>query len=120
MHAIPTVHTDYVEAPPAARIWRPWTIWLPCVLAFIWSVFLIYIDFVAALASLLNDNAEPQTGWVYPAVIGQCVLAAASVFALRVGLKSPSRRRAAAITAWMIIPLGLGWLVLTARLLGGS
>jgi len=32
----------------------------------------------------------------------------------------PARRRAAAITAWMIIPAGLGWLVLTARLLGGS
>jgi hypothetical protein len=89
------------------------------VLAFLWSGFLIFIDIVFTLASLLNDNAEPQTGWVYPAVIGQCVLAAASVFALRVGLKSPARRRAAAITAWMIIPLGFGWLVLTGRLLGG-
>jgi hypothetical protein len=116
---MPTVHADYVEAPPAARIWRPWTIWLPCVLAFLWSGFLVFSDVIVALASLLNDNAEPQTGWVYPAVIGQCVLAAASVFALRVGLKSPARRRAAAITAWMIIPLGFGWLVLTGRLLGG-
>ena len=115
-----TVHTDYVEAPPAARIWRPWTIWLPCVMAFFWSGFLIFLDVVFTLASLLNDNAEPQTGWVYPAVIGQCVLAGASVVALLVGLRSPSRRRAAAITAWMIIPVALGWLVLTGRLLGGS
>jgi len=110
----------YVEAPPAARIWRPWTIWLPCVLAFFWSGFLIFLDVVFALASLLNDNAEPQTGWVYPAVIGQCVLAGASVVALLVGLRSPSRRRTAAITAWMIIPVGLGWLVLIGRLLAGS
>jgi hypothetical protein len=90
------------------------------VLAFLWSGFLVFSDVIVALASLLNDNAEPQTGWVYPAVIGHCVLAAASVLALRVGLRSPSRRRAAVITAWMIIPVGLGWLALTARLLGGS
>ena len=108
-HAVPAVHTDYVEAPPAARIWRPWTIWLPCVLAFLWSGFLIFGDVIVTLASLLNDNTEPQTGWVYPAVIGHCVLAGASVLALRVGLRSPSRRRAAAVAAWMIIPVGLGW-----------
>src|SRR5215470_6117958 len=81
---------------------------------------LIFGDVIVTLASLLNDNAEPQTGWVYPAVIGHCVLAAASVLALRVGLKSPARRRAAAITAWMIIPVGIGWAALTARLLGAS
>ena len=102
------MHTDCVEALPAARIWRPWTIWLPCVLAFLWSGLLILGDVIVALASLLNDNAEPQTGWVYPAVIGHCILAGASVVALRVGLKSPARRRAAAIAAWMIIPVGLG------------
>ena len=89
-------------------------------LAFLWSGLLILGDVIVALASLLNDNAEPQTGWVYPAVIGQCVLAGASVVALLVGLRSPSRRRTAAITAWMIIPVGLGWFLLTARLLGGS
>jgi hypothetical protein len=37
-----------------------------------------------------------------------------------VGLRSPSRRRAAAVTAWMIIPVGLGWLVLIGRLFAGS
>ena len=117
---MPTVHTVCVEAPPAARTWRPWTIWLPCVLAFLWSGFLIFGDVIVTLASLLNDNTEPQTGWFYPAVIGHCVLAAASVIALRVGLKSPSRRRAAAIAAWMIIPVGLGWAALIPRLLGGA
>lgn len=55
------------KSPPPARTWRPWTIWLPCVLAFLWSGFLIFSDVIVALASLLNDNAEPQTSWVYPA-----------------------------------------------------
>ena len=61
------MHTAYVDFTPPARTWRPWTIWLPCVLAFLWSGFLIFSDVIAALVSLLNDNAEPQTGWVYPA-----------------------------------------------------
>ena len=104
-----------MEGSPAAR-----TIWLPCVLAFLWSGFLIFGDVVVTLASLLSDNAEPHTGWVYLAVIGHCVLAGASVVALRVGLRSASRRRAAAIAAWMIILVGLGWAALIARLLGGS
>jgi hypothetical protein len=117
---VPTVHTAYVEVTPAAGKSRPRTIWLPCVLAFVWSVFLIFADVVAALASNLTDSAPPRQGWVYPAIIGHCVLAGASVVALVTGLRFPSRRRAAAITAWMIIPVGLGWLVLIPRLLGGS
>jgi hypothetical protein len=118
--AVPPVHTAYVEATPPARQSRPRTIWLPCVLAFLWSVFLIFADIVVALASNLTDTAPPRQGWVYPAVIGNCVLAVASVLALITGLRFPARRRAAAITAWMIIPVGLGWLVLIPRLLGGS
>ena len=82
--------------------------------------FLIFADIVVALAGNLSDTAPPREGWVYPAIIGQCVLAGASVLALVTGLRFPARRRVAAITAWMIIPVGLGWLVLTSRLLGGS
>ena len=112
---MPAGHTAHVEGSPAAR-----TIWLPCVLAFLWSGFLIFAEVVLALLSNLSDTAPPRQSWVYPAVIGHCVLAGASVLALVTGLRLPSRRRAAAITAWMIIPVGLGWLVLTSRLLGGS
>ena len=118
---VPAVHTAYVEATPAARTWRPWTIWLPCVLAFLWSLFLIFLEIVAVLLSNFTDSGPPPpAGWIYPAVIGHCVLAVASVLALVTGLRVPSRRRAAAITAWIIIPVGLGWLLLTSRLLGGS
>jgi hypothetical protein len=110
-----TVHNAYVEAAPPA-----WTIWLPCALAFLWSIFLIFIEFFLALYSNFTDSTPPPMGWVYPAIYGHCVLAGASVLALVVGLRYPSRRRAAAITAWLIIPVALGWLVLIANLLGGS
>ena len=117
---MPAVHTAYVEATTAAQTWRPWTIWLPCVLAFLWSGFLIYGELVVALLSNLTDSGRPPPqGWVDPAIIGHFVLAGVSVLALITGLRVPSRRRAAAITAWMIIPAGLGWLLLTVRLLGG-
>ena len=118
---MPAVHTAYVEATTAAQTWRPWTIWLPCVLAFLWSGFLIYGELVVALLSNLTDSGRPPPqGWVDPAIIGHLVLAGASVVALIIGLEYPARRRAAAITAWIIIPVGLGWLLLTSRLLGGS
>ena len=115
------MHTAYVDATPAARTWRPWTLWLPCVLAFLWSGFLIIGEIFVVLVSNLSDSGPPPpAGWIYPAVIGHCVLAVASVLALVTGLRVPSRRRAAAITVWIIIPVGLGWLLLTSRLLGGS
>jgi hypothetical protein len=109
------MHTDYVDATPPAR-----TIWLPCVLAFLWSIFLIFVDIVLDLLSNFTDSAPPPQGWVDPAIYGHCVLAGASVVALIVGLKRPSRRRAAAITAWLIIPVGFAWLVLAMRLLAGA
>ena len=75
---------------------------------------------VLSLLSNLTDSAPPPQGWVDPAIIGHCVLAGVSVLALVIGQRVPSRRRAAAITAWMVIPVGLGWLVLCTRVLGGS
>lgn len=114
------MHTAYVEAMPPAREKRLPAIWLPCVLAFLWTGFLIFAEVVLALLSNLTDSAPPREGWIYPAVIGHCVLAVACVLALVTGLRSPDRRRAAAITAWVIIPVGLGWFVLIPRLLGGS
>jgi hypothetical protein len=110
-----------VKVTPAARAgeaWRPWTIWLPCVLAFLWSGLLIVAD---DFASLMGSWDTPQRGlgWITAARIGHSVLAAASVLALVIGLSFPSWRRAAAITAWMIIPIGLGWVPI-ARLIGSS
>src|SRR5215831_17531600 len=110
-----------MKVTPAARageVWRPWTIWLPSVLAFLWSGLLIVAD---DFASLMGGWDTPQRGlgWIMAARIGHSVLAAVSVLALVIGLSFPSWRRAAAITAWMIIPIGLG-LVPLARLIGSS
>jgi hypothetical protein len=57
---------------------------------------------------------------LWAGVAGHCALAAASVLVLVAGLSLPSRRRAAVITAWMIIPLGFGWALLTGHLISGS
>jgi hypothetical protein len=108
----------YVESAPPAREWRPWTLWLPCVLALLWSLFLIFADFLAAVFANFTDSAPPNESWVDPTIIGHCILAGASVVALVVGLRNPARRRAAIITAWVIIPVGLGWLALMPRVLG--
>ena len=114
------MHTAHMDVKPADRTRRPWTIWLPGALAFLWSLFLIFTDVILSLLSNLTDSAPPPQGWVNPAIIGHCVLAGVSVLALVIGLRVPSQRRAAAITAWLVIPAGLGWLVLCMRLLGGS
>ena len=110
-----------MKVRPAARAggaWRPWTIWLPSVLAFLWSGLLIVADDFAVLMGSW-DTPQRGLGWITTARIGHSVLAAASVLTLAIGLSFPSRRRAAAITAWMIIPIGLCWVPL-ARLIGSS
>jgi hypothetical protein len=118
--AVPPVHTACVEVAAPARKWRPWTLWLPCVLALLWSGFLILADIFVALASNMTDSAPPREGWVDPAIIGHFALAGASVLALVTGLRVPARRRAATIAAWLIIPVGFAWFALIPRLLGGS
>ena len=50
------VDTAYVEGTAAAATWRPWTIWLPSVVAFLWSGFLIFAEIVAVLLSNLSDR----------------------------------------------------------------
>jgi hypothetical protein len=46
--------------------------------------------------------------------------AAARVVVLGAGIRRPSWRRAAVITAWMIIPAGFAWFLLAGRLASGS
>lgn len=111
-----------MEATPAVqtgRTWRPWTVWLPGVLALAWSLLLIVADNLAGVMGSW-DTPAPGLRWLWVGVIGHCALAAASVLVLVVGLSSPSRLRAAAITAWMIIPVGFGWALLTGHLISGS
>jgi hypothetical protein len=109
-----------MSAPlPNARpggTWRPWTIWLPGALAVAWSVLLMIAD---GLSGVMGSWDIPPPGlmrWVRAGVIGHCLLMAVSVLVLGAGLRFPSQRRAAAVTAWVIIPVGFGWFLLTGRL----
>jgi hypothetical protein len=65
-------------------------------------------------------HAHALEGWLSAGAIGQCVLAAFTVAALVAGVRRPRWRRAVAVTAWMIIPLGMAWFVLAGRLVAGS
>ena len=101
------------------RTWRPWTIWLPGVLALVWSLLLIVADNLEGVMGSW-DTPAPGLRWLWAGVAGHCALAVASVLALVAGLSFPSRRRAAVIAAWMIIPVGFGWTLLTGHLISGS
>lgn len=113
------VHTGVVEAEPDVRAsgaWRPWSIWLPGTVALAWSGLLIIAD---GLAGVMGSWDTPPPGlyrWIRAGVAGHCVLMVASALVLAAGVRFPPRRRAAAITAWIIIPVGFGWFVLTGRL----
>lgn len=98
------------------RTWRPWTIWLPGSLAVAWSGLLIVAD---GLSGVMGSWDTPPPGlmrWVRAGVIGHCVLMAVSALVLTAGLRFPAQRRAAALTAWVIIPVGFGWFLLAGRL----
>jgi hypothetical protein len=120
-----TVQTDAVRisaattpAPPAGG-WRPWTILLPGVLALFWSALLILADGATAVMASW-DTPMPGARWVPVGLAGHCLLGAASVALLATGLSIPARRRAAAIAAWLIIPVGFGWLLFLGSLVGMS
>lgn len=98
--------------------WRPWTLWLPCVLAFLWSVLVIVAANFAELSSCLS-TCERGTGGINTVARWHWVLATVSVLVLVTGLRFPSWRRTAVITAWIIIPVELGG-ILIWRLVGGS
>ena len=98
--------------------WRPRTLWLPCVLAFLWSVLVIVAVNFVELMSCLSTCGRGMNG-INAVARWHWVLAAVSVLVLVAGLRFPSWRRTAVITAWMIIPVGLGG-ILIWRLVGGS
>jgi hypothetical protein len=74
---------------------------------------LIVADNIAGVMGS-RDAPAPGLRWLWVGVVGHCALAPASVLVLVADLSFPSRRRAAVITAWMIIPAGFGWALLTA------
>ena len=103
----------------ASGAWRPWTVWVPSGIGFAWSALLL-VGYAIAEVMAGWDTPMPGRGWLSAGAIGQCVLAAFTVAALVAGVRRPRWRRAAAVTAWMIIPVGMAWFVLAGRLVAGS
>lgn len=92
---------------------------LPGVLALLWSALLILADGATGIVASW-DTPMPGARWITTGLVGHCVLGVTSVALLVTGLSIPARRRFAAISAWLIIPVGFGWLLLMGRLIGGS
>jgi hypothetical protein len=112
------------EPPPAntkpttqVKTWRPWTIVVAGSLAGAVSLLLLVGDLLAGVLSNLGGPA-PSATFVRIAVFGHAALALASAFLLGVGF-ADARRRKAAIAAWAIIPVGIGWFFLWGRLAAG-
>jgi hypothetical protein len=99
----------------AAGAWRPWSIWLPAALAFVWSGLLAVGDGYAAVMGSW-DTPMPGLGWLGVGAAGQGVLAAVDVGVLVAGLRRPQQRRAAVMAAWLLIPVAFAWFILTGRL----
>ena len=92
---------------------------MPGVVALLASILLLVADGLAGVMASW-DSPEPGRGWIKVAAIGHGVLAAVSVALLAAGIARASFRRTAAIAAWAIIPVGVGWFLLCGRLAAGG
>lgn len=106
------------DSPPSAprpKIWRPWTVALSALVALLFSLLLLVAD---GLAGVLNNLGGPQSVYTHVrvAAIGHGVLAVTSAVLLFIGLSKPNRSRPAALAAWTIIPVGIGWFFLSGRI----
>ena len=92
---------------------------LPGVLAMVWSGLLILAD---GAMGMMADWDTPMRGsrWVTAALVGHCFIGLASLALLATGLGFPAWRKFAATAAWLIIPIGFGWLMLTGRMVGSA
>jgi len=105
-----------VSADNGARRSRPvLSVAVPCALGFVVSGVLVIADGLAGVMASW-DTPSPGIGWIRVAMAGHCLLAAASAVLFGLCLRSPSRHRAEAIAAWLVIPVAVGWFVLAGRL----
>jgi hypothetical protein len=99
----------------AGKKWPVLSVVLACAFSFIVSGLLVIADGLAGVMASW-DTPSPGAGWIRVAMIGHCLLAAASVVLLGLGIRPSSRHRAEAIAASLIIPVALGWFFLAGRL----
>jgi hypothetical protein len=113
-----------VGEPPSpsteAKVWRRWTVVAAALSALLLSILLALADALANLLNVAFGGGSPSAGtFVTIAIVGHSALALASAFLLGVGLANATRRRAAAVAAWVIIPVGIGWFFLWGQLAAG-
>jgi hypothetical protein len=107
---------DDAEQPAKTR--RPWTIGVSAVVALLASLLLLLSDGLAGVLNNLGGSLSAGT-WLGVAAAGHGALALASAVPFGVGLANAWRHRAAALSAWAIIPVGVGWFLLCGRLAAG-
>jgi hypothetical protein len=102
-------------AAGAGGTYPPWAISLPGVLAVVMAALFAVIDLVGVLMGSW-DTPMCGLGWLRVGAFGQCGLAVAAVVVLVAGVTHPGWRHDAALTAWGVIALEIGWFLLTRML----
>ena len=108
------------DSPAGRSSWThlPWAMWLPCALAVAVAGLFAVVD-LAGMVMGSWDTPAPGLRWLKAGAIGQLGLAVAAAAVLVAGAAHPSWRCGAAMTAWAIIALEVGWFLLT-RMPAGS
>ncbi len=92
-----------------------WARWRPGVFAVVVAALCIVVD-LAGLVMGSWDTPVAGLGWLKAGAFGESVLALAAMAVLVAGATRPSWHRRAAIAAYAIIALEIGWFVLTRTL----
>jgi hypothetical protein len=92
-----------------------WAIWLPSVSAVVVAGLFVVVD-LAGMVMGSWDTPVAGLGWLKAGAIGQFGLAIVAAAVLIAGAPRPSWHRGAAITAYAIIALEIGWFLLTRML----
>src|SRR5271165_1882415 len=92
-----------------------WAMWLPCVSAVVVAGLFVVVD-LAGMVMGSWDTPVAGLGWLKAGAIGQFGLAIVAAAVLIAGAARPSWHRGAAITAYAIIALEIGWFLLTRML----
>ena len=92
-----------------------WAMWLPCVFAVVVAGLFVVVD-LGGLVMGSWDTPVAGLGWLKAGAIGQFGLVIVTAAVLIAGTAHPSWRRGAAITAYAIIALEIGWFLLTRML----
>ena len=104
-----------ISAGRSGWMHRARAMWLPCASAVVAGGLFAVVD-LAGVVMGSWDTPVAGLGWLKAGAIGQSGLAMAAVAVLIAGAARPSWHRVAAITAYAIIALEIGWFLLTRML----